>query len=117
MNLEVIKAPLWGAVGGAIVLAIVGFSSWGGWVTAGKASQLSADAAGFAVLARLTPICVFQYSEVADKIEKHAALMKTNSWERSGYVEKQGWSMIPGEKEVDSDVSRDCALALAELKG
>ena len=115
MNFEAIKAPLWGAVGGAVVLAVVGFS-WGGWVTSGKASQMSAEAANISVLARLTPICVDQYSQDTDKVVKHAALMEASSWERHVYVAKQGWSKIPGEKEIDSSVSRDCAIALSELE-
>ena len=116
MDFGKIKAPLWGAVGGAVVLAIVGFT-YGGWVTPGKASHMSAAAADVAVLARLTPICVDQYNQDTDKVVKHAALMETKSWDRSEYVEKQGWSMIPGEKEVDSSVSRDCAKVLSTMEG
>jgi len=78
---------------------------------------MSAEASNIAVLARLTPICIDQYSQDPDKVMKHAALMKTNNWERGDYVAKQGWSMIPGEMEVNSKVSRDCATALSKLKG
>jgi len=116
MNFETIKAPLWGAVGGAIVLAIVGFT-WGGWVTPSKAAVMAADAADVAVLARLTPICVSQYNLDAEKAAKLTTLQELNSWDRSSYVTKQGWSMIPGEKEVDTNVSRDCGNVLAEMKG
>ncbi|NQW02354.1 MAG: hypothetical protein HQ483_21800 [Rhodospirillales bacterium] len=116
MNFKSIKAPLWGAVGGAIVMAIVGFS-WGGWVTENKASIMSAQAADIAVLARLTPICVSQYRQDTDKVEKLAAFKELNNWDKGAYVSDQGWSLIPGEKETDSNVSRDCALALSELTG
>ncbi len=40
MNWEKITPGLWGAVGGAIVLAIVGFA-WGGWVTGGTAQEMA----------------------------------------------------------------------------
>ena len=116
MDFEKIKAPLWGAVGGAVVLAVVGFT-WGGWVTPGKAAIMSAEAADIAVLARLTPICVDNYGQDTDKVKKLATLKELNTWDRSSYVAKQGWSMIPGEKELDSDVSRDCGNTLAEMKG
>lgn len=116
MNFETIKAPLWGAVGGAIALAVVGFS-WGGWVTSSKANAMSSDAADMAVLARLTPICVSQYSQDPDKVMKHAELLKARNGDRGDYVAKQGWSMIPGEKEIDSNVSRDCADVISALKG
>ncbi len=37
MNIPIETKPaLWGAAGGAVVLAIVGFS-WGGWVTSSTA--------------------------------------------------------------------------------
>ncbi len=34
------KPALWGAAGGAIALAIVGFT-WGGWMTTGTANKLA----------------------------------------------------------------------------
>ncbi len=115
MNFETIKAPLWGAVGGAIVMSIVGFT-WGGWVTQSKAAHMSAEAADVAVLARLTPICVSQYNQDMDKVSKLARLKELNNWDRGDYVAEQGWSKIPGEKGTDSNVSRDCANALSEMK-
>jgi len=64
----------------------------------------------------VTPMCIAQYHMDSDKVAKHVALMDTKSWERSAYVAKQGWSKLPGEEEADSNVSRDCANALSELK-
>ncbi len=115
MNFETIKAPLFGAVGGAIVLAIVGFT-WGGWVTTSKAAHMSVEAADMAVLERLTPICVAQYNLDTDKVRKLTILKDLNTWDRSEYVSKQGWSLILGEKEADSNLSRHCANVLAELE-
>jgi len=43
---------LWGAAGGAVALAIVGFS-WGGWVT-GATAKTQADAAAWTAL---LPVC------------------------------------------------------------
>ena len=39
MNWEKIKPVLWGAIGGAIALSIIGFA-WGGWVTGGTAQEM-----------------------------------------------------------------------------
>ena len=36
LNKENIEPILWGAAGGAVVLAVVGFM-WGGWLTGGTA--------------------------------------------------------------------------------
>ena len=52
MDWEKIKPVLWGAVGGAIVLAIVGFN-WGGWVTNGTAEAMAKESAANAVAERL----------------------------------------------------------------
>ena len=50
------KPALWGAAGGAVALAIVGFT-WGGWMTNGTANKLADERADSAVVAVLTPIC------------------------------------------------------------
>jgi len=104
MNWEKIKVGFWSAMGGAIVLAIVGFN-WGGWVTGGTAQTM----ASAAVLDRLTQACVARFDEDAQKDQKFEALKETNSWQRDGYVEKQGWATMPGEEDPDGQVARSCA--------
>jgi hypothetical protein len=42
MRWEQIKLGLWSAIGGAVLLAIIGFS-WGGWVTGGSAQEMAAE--------------------------------------------------------------------------
>ena len=114
MNWEKIKTALWGAIGGAIVLAIVGFA-WGGWVLGGTAQNMAEELAQRAVVARLAPICVEQFNQDSAKDQKLTALKETSAWERDDYVEKQGWATMPGEKEADSKVAGKCAELLAEL--
>ena len=111
MNWEKIKTALWGAIGGAIVLAIVGFA-WGGWVGGGTAQKMAEELAQSAVVARLAPICVEQFNQDSEKDQKLKKLKEANSWERRGYVEKQGWATMPGEKEADTDVAEKCAESL-----
>ena len=42
MNIPIETKPaLWGAAGGAVAAAIIGFT-WGGWVTGGKAETSAA---------------------------------------------------------------------------
>ena len=113
-NWEKIKPALWGAVGGAIALSIIGFA-WGGWVTGGTAQKMAEDMAEDAVVGRLAPICVEQYNQDSEKDQKLKKLKETKSWERDDYVEKQGWATMPGEKEADSKVAGKCAELLAEL--
>src|SRR5260221_1110772 len=106
------KPWIQGAVGGAIVLAIVGFS-WGGWVTGGTAAKNSAAASHDAVVAALAPICVERFRAQPDAVAQAAALVKTSSWERGSTVEKSGFATMPGSKTTDSDVARACAEILA----
>ena len=114
MDWEKIKPALWGAVGGAIALAIIGFA-WGGWVTGGTAQKMAEKLAQEAVVARLAPICVEQYNQESEKDQKLKELKGSKSWERDDYVEKQGWATMPGEKEADSNVAGKCAELLVEL--
>ncbi len=114
MNWEKIKTALWGAIGGAIVLAIVGFA-WGGWVTGGSAQQMAEELAQNAVVARLAPICVEQFNQDSEKDQKLKKLKEISPWVRNDYVAKQGWATMPGEKDADSKVAGKCAESLMEL--
>ena len=114
MNWEKIKTALWGAVGGGIVLAIIGFA-WAGWVTGSSAQKMAEELAQNTVVARLAPICVEQFNQDSEKDQKLTTLKETKSWERDDYVEKQGWATMPGENEADSKVAAKCAELLAEL--
>ena len=114
MNWTMIKQSAWGAVGGAIVLAFVGFT-WGGWTTGGAAAQMASNAASDAVTARLAEICVAQYEHDGERAEKLAELMKLDTWKRSDQVEKLGWSTMPGETKANSQVARKCADELSKL--
>ena len=114
MDSEKIKQGLWGAAGGAVVLAVIGFT-WGGWVMGGTAQRMADEAAQEAVVARLAPICIEQFNQISEKDQKLQKLKDTDSWERSDYVEKQGWATMPGEKDPDSKVAKKCADMLMEL--
>ena len=114
MDSEKIKLGLWGALGGAIVLVIIGFA-WGGWVTGGTAQEMAEEMAENAVVARLTPICVEQFKNDSEKDQKIIGLKKEKSWERGEYVVKQGWATMPGEKKPDSTVAGKCAEMIVQL--
>ncbi len=114
MDGEKIKTALWGAVGGGIALAIIGFA-WGGWVTGGTARQMAEESAEEAVVARLAPICVERFNQDSEKDRKLKKLKEISSWERDDYVGKQGWATMPGEKEADVKVAVKCAELLVGL--
>ena len=114
MNWEKIKPGLWGAIGGAIVLAIIGIN-FGGRVTGGTARETADEMAEKAVLDRLAPICVEQFNQDSGKDQKLTAMKEGNSWERGGYVEKQGWATMPGENNHDSRVAEKCGNMLMKI--
>jgi len=99
----------WGAVGGAIVIVVIGFK-WGGWVTGGTAQIMAEEA----VVDRLAQICVVQFNQDPQKDQKLKELKEAGSWERDSYVEKQGWATMPGEKKPNSEVADVCAMRLME---
>ena len=80
-----IKPALWGAVGGAIALAVIGFG-WGGWVTGGSASLVAKQQSEAAVVAVLAPICVEQFQKQTDSVAKLAALKATSGYKQADFI-------------------------------
>src|SRR5437867_9462230 len=110
------KPALWGAAGGAIAMAIVGFT-WGGWVTGGKAEADATQRANAAVVVALTPICVEKFKHSAEVSTNLAALKKADSWAQGDFVEKGGWATVPGptSPEQVSALAKACASSLASV--
>ena len=109
-----VKTALMGAVGGAILLAIVGFS-WGGWVTGGTAEKKSAERADAAVTLALAPICVESFRRQPDAVAQLGSLQKLSAYEQRNFVEKGGWATPTGGKTASPSVARACADTLAKL--
>ena len=104
-------AVFWSWVGSVVLTMIIGFA-WGGWVTGGTARSMAEKIAEDAVVKRLAPICVVQFKQAPGKDQKLKELEKTDSWQRSEYVEKQGWATMPGEEKPDSKVASECTRLL-----
>ena len=113
---EWVKPAFWGAAGGAILIAIVGFSS--GWVVTSENAKSTAERqVDSAVISALTPICVAQFKS-APQMEQTthlAALQKEDSWERSDYVEKQGGATMPGSNKSNDEVAEACTSELLKI--
>ncbi len=105
------KPAAWGAIGGAVALAIIGFS-WGGWVTGGNAAQAASDSAKTAVVSVLAPICAVQFHAQVDAAGKLAELKALSSYERSDFVEKGGWATMPGSEAPMKGVAYACVEIL-----
>jgi hypothetical protein len=109
------KPAIWGVVGGAVALAIVGFT-WGGWVTGAKAETQATQRATDAVVTALAPICVARFQGAGEVEANLVALKNTDTWMRGDYVEKGGWATIKGSDSPDrvSAIATACASLLTD---
>ena len=105
---------VWFCLGSVVVALIIGFG-FGGWVTGGTAQDMAVESAEGAVVDRLAPICVYQFNQDPEKDQKLEELKELSSRLRNEYVAEQGWATIPGEKEPDSQVARECTRQLMEI--
>jgi len=113
---ENIKPLIWGVVVGAIGLLIVVF--WTGWVVTNSTAEAQGkQLAKEAVLEQLIPICVAQYLQDPNKDERFAEMKEKSYWQRDDYVEKIGWSNMPGSESSVRGVADKCAKQIIELEG
>ena len=107
---------LWGMAMGAIALLIVIF--WTGWVvTSSTAEDKGKQMAKEAVLENLIPICVEQYLQDPNKVERFAELKEESSYKRSSYVEESGWATMPGSESLVRGLANKCAEQIIKLEG
>jgi hypothetical protein len=112
MDWDKIKLGSWSAIGGAIVLAFIGFN-YGGWVTGGAATAMAKESAADAVAERLGSICAAQFNDASNKSAQLEEMKGKDSWEKARYIEKQSWAVMPGENKADSKVADSCAKLLS----
>jgi predicted negative regulator of RcsB-dependent stress response len=99
-----IKYGVWSLIFGAVIAMIIGFA-WGGWSTAATTQKISEEA----VLASQAAICVAQFMKQPNHEEKLKELGDISSYQRSNYIEKGGWDIMPGQEKADYFVARACA--------
>ena len=110
-----LRPAAWGAVGGAVALAVIGFN-WAGWVTGATANKNAREAADSAIVRVLAPICAEKFQQQADASSKIIELKKVSSWERGAFVEKGGWATMPGSTAPSMGVARACVELLEKAK-
>jgi hypothetical protein len=109
-----LKRLLQGLALGAALTMIVGFS-WGGWMLGSSSREMAQSTANAAVVKALVPICVAQFQQGSGSTAKLAELKKASSWDQSVYIEKGGWSAMPGSTTNVSGVAQACATALRDM--
>jgi hypothetical protein len=109
-----LKPGAWGAVAGAIALAIVGFSQLG-WKTSQTSEQLAQDRADTAVVAALVPFCVTKAQQDPDLTVLAKVHAEKSSYSRSDLVAKAGWATLGGGKLPDNALARACSDKLQTM--
>jgi hypothetical protein len=107
------KPAVWGALGGAVVITVVGFS-WLGWTTGGASETLAQERARSAVISALAPVCVERFMRAGGAPAALGELKKIDTWAQGDFIEKGGWAAAPGTPPTDqvTAVARACALLL-----
>ncbi|MCP1337785.1 hypothetical protein [Futiania mangrovi] len=110
---EWMKPASYGAVLGAIALAVIGFTA-GGWMTAKAADEMASAKARSEVLAALVPICVVQSEQDPQMQETMANMKAARTYERDDMLMKAGWATMPGSAEPNRAVASACMDRLAK---
>lgn len=105
----------WSCVACVAGTMLVGFT-WGGWVTAGTAKSMTADAANNAKAQLAADYCVDRFDKAADAAGQLVSLRKTGTWEQSDFIVKGGWATPPGSKEAVDGAADLCAKQLLAAK-
>ena len=106
-----IKPGAYGAVVGAALVAIVGFS-WGGWVTGGTANDMAMSMAHDDVVAAMVPVCLDMAKADPLRASKLTTIREASSYQRGAALMETGWATMPGRDDPDRDIAKACVLAL-----
>jgi hypothetical protein len=114
-NAPWLKPGIWGAVIGAVITMIVGFS-WMGWVLGSTAERMAAERASSATVVALTPSCVTRFMQQPNAGTKLKELQTIDSWRQREFVEAGGWATPAGGNAPNSDLATACAEQLIKPK-
>jgi hypothetical protein len=104
----------WACLASVVLTIVVGFT-WGGWVRASTAEKMANTAAKTAIIQRLAPICVAQFNQDPERVQKLQVLKDTGNYERTQYVTDQLWATMPGDEKPSDGVAKACANLLTEM--
>lgn len=104
----------WSCVLCVIAPITVGFS-WGGWRTETAVAKLS-EAAGRQARADLVAAyCVDKFQNAPNAAQRLASLKKLSEADRDEFIEKGGWTKLPGQEKAVDGAARLCAKELTTL--
>ena len=109
------KPGIYGALGGAIAVSILGFT-WGGWVTNGNAQTMAQNLATDEVTMAMVPVCLSISAVDPERAEKLVMLQDLTGFGRRNAMMETGWATRPGSDKPDRKLA-DACLARLELDG
>jgi len=110
---ECTKPGVYGAVGGAIAVSILGFN-WGGWTTAGNAQKMAHVFAVEQVTEAMVPVCLNASAADPERAAKLAILEDTSSFKRRNAMMATGWATFPGTDEPNRELAAACLERLEQ---
>ena len=110
-----LKPALWGAVLGAVVTMVVGFT-WLGWVLGSTAERMARDRTDAAVVSAMTPGCVARFLAQPKAAQKLAELRQTDSWKQRELIEAGGWATIGDATTANAALATACTEQLLKTK-
>jgi hypothetical protein len=110
-----VKPALWGAVGGAAALTIVGFGGLG-WTTASKSEKLAQTRVTASVADALAPFCVAKAELDPDKSKLAKFQAESSWWMGEQMVRDAGWATLSGATTPNSALADACAAKLRAAK-
>lgn len=109
------KPGIYGALGGAIAVSILGFTL-GGWMTMGDAQSKAQKMAKDEVTLAMVPVCLGLSAADPERAEKLVMLQGLSGFSRRNAMMETGWATRPGSDKPDRDLS-DACLARLDLDG
>nr|WP_323779507.1 hypothetical protein [Amylibacter sp.] len=109
------KPGIYGALGGAIAISIVGFT-WGGWTTNSSAQTMAQNLAKNEVTLAMVPVCLDNSATDPERTEKLLILQDLSGYGRRSAMMETGWATRPGADKPDRNLA-DACLAGLELDG
>ena len=108
---EWLKPGIYGAVIGAVLVGVVGFT-WGGWVTGGTSNDRAMAMAHDDVVASMVPVCLDMARSDPAQADKMETIRAAKAYRRRDALMAAGWATMPGTDAPDRDIAQGCLKEL-----
>ncbi|WP_343504262.1 hypothetical protein [Alloyangia pacifica] len=106
-----LKPGVYGAIIGAVLVAMVGFT-WGGWVTGGTAADRAVAMSRDDVVASMVPVCLDLARSDPERGDKLATIRAASTYKQTDALMAAGWATVLGADRPDLAIAKACLAAL-----